>query len=1032
MASGDNVDVIEVVETSFTLPSQDSENHLRPQDSLEEDNKSVGEKVTAFDSSTVQHGSAGPKTPVGVARNKSEREKKIGHRRVGVGGEITYKKIQSTQIMGSIQLGIQHAVGGLASKPERDLLMQDFMTVETTNFPHEGSNHTPAHHYSEFKFKNYAPIAFRYFRDLFGIQPDDFLMSMCSAALRELSNPGASGSIFYLTEDDEFIIKTVQHKEGEFLQTLLPGYYMNLNQNKRTLLPKFFGLYCYRCNSKNIRLVAMNNLLPSAVKLHQKYDLKGSTYKRKASRLERAKSSPTYKDLDFMEHHPEGIFLEADTYSALVKTIQRDCRVLESFKIMDYSLLVGIHNLDQAAREKSEDQRLSASAEEEAGEYGCDSGGFLQPERERDRDDRIGATALNRSRSINRQRLVAHSTAMESIQAESEPIDEEDDVPPGGIPARNARGERLLLFVGIIDILQSYRLKKKLEHTWKSMIHDGDTVSVHRPGFYAQRFQDFMAKTVFKKIPSLDLPEIKGNHRKFRNLVTSYIALKHSPSKRKSISRPLRPLEGDFDSTVVAATGSSAMHATSPTKPVPSPAEPMVSGGPAISSTSVPIATSTPVNVSAGPVSPPPLTVGGESTIKASYPAVLKGRTAASPPIPNIVPSGKVPPPVPPRGSGRARTEELRGTSSFTSTSGRGEASSAFLHETATTDHLRSPKGPLHAITSSHRFSSSTSGSMCRIKAQWVSSNDPRFSFYDNVHLQQFQSQPYSQDSSRRGFEEDEFVSVEKVDNSYYLRTSPCPFRPERGNYVNVVESPTILRQELKNWVKEERPAQPTRLKKFTYFINPSQNPDLMNYRMSRKDKKHSETYSEMMQRKEREAREKEIDIYLLQDRGGPSLYPIQSVSSHSSKTSAPEQRRQSLLKHTIFEKRLKKKKLAPIPSIRKFISTSSSTAVFPGSNDLRTVASVRREIGIHFGQRPVFNSSDHDLKCEKRVRNNNVIKEGRDFLPAGNTSKFPDIVKPTSVGQRRQNLETVPNDSMRLPNYSYLHGYSNTLMNKF
>ncbi|XP_011250579.1 phosphatidylinositol 4-phosphate 5-kinase type-1 alpha isoform X8 [Camponotus floridanus] len=568
MASGDNVDVIEVVETT-SFPgsaSQPTVDHLRPdQSTAEEDYKSIGEKTTAFDSLVVQHGITGGKTPVGVSRNKSERERKIGHRRVGVGGEITYKKIQTTQIMGSIQLGIQHAVGGLASKPERDLLMQDFMTVETTNFPSEGSNHTPAHHFSEFKFKNYAPIAFRYFRDLFGIQPDDFLMSMCSAPLRELSNPGASGSIFYLTDDDEFIIKTVQHKEGEFLQTLLPGYYMNLNQNPRTLLPKFFGLYCYRCNSKNVRLVAMNNLLPSFVKLHQKYDLKGSTYKRKASKTERSKSSPTYKDLDFMEHHPEGIFLEADTYSALVKTIQRDCRVLESFKIMDYSLLVGIHNLDQAAKEKAQEQRLSASADEEVGEMG-ETDGFIQSEREKDREDRIGAAALNRSRSINRQRLVAHSTAMESIQAESEPIDEEDDVPSGGIPARNARGERLLLFLGVIDILQSYRLKKKLEHTWKSMIHDGDTVSVHRPGFYAQRFQDFMAKTVFKKIPSLDLPEIKGNHRKFRNLVTSYIALKHSPSKRKSISRPLRPLEGDFDSTAVAATGGSAMHATSPTK----------------------------------------------------------------------------------------------------------------------------------------------------------------------------------------------------------------------------------------------------------------------------------------------------------------------------------------------------------------------------------------------------------------------------------------------------------------------------------
>lgn len=80
--------------------------------------------------------------------------------------------------MGSIQLGIQHAVGGLASKPERDLLMQDFMTVETTTFAADGSSQTPAHHYSEFTFKTYAPIAFRYFRDLFGIQPDDFLVSI--------------------------------------------------------------------------------------------------------------------------------------------------------------------------------------------------------------------------------------------------------------------------------------------------------------------------------------------------------------------------------------------------------------------------------------------------------------------------------------------------------------------------------------------------------------------------------------------------------------------------------------------------------------------------------------------------------------------------------------------------------------------------------------------------------------------------------------------------------------------------------------
>jgi hypothetical protein len=56
-------------------------------------------------------------------------------------------------------------------------------------------------------------------------------------------------------------------------------------------------------------------------------------YCSQANKSERQKGSPTYKDLDFMEHHSEGIFLEADTYTALIKTMQRDCRVLESFKV---------------------------------------------------------------------------------------------------------------------------------------------------------------------------------------------------------------------------------------------------------------------------------------------------------------------------------------------------------------------------------------------------------------------------------------------------------------------------------------------------------------------------------------------------------------------------------------------------------------------------------------------------------------------------------------------------------------------------
>uniref|UniRef100_A0A8C1JQ52 Phosphatidylinositol-4-phosphate 5-kinase, type I, alpha, a n=1 Tax=Cyprinus carpio TaxID=7962 RepID=A0A8C1JQ52_CYPCA len=392
-----------------------------------------------------------------ISGSSQTNKKTMGHRGIDPTGETTYKKTTSSALKGAIQLGITHSVGSLSQKPERDVLMQDFEVVESIFFPSQGSNSTPGHHHGDFKFKTYAPIAFRYFREMFGIRPDDYLYSLCNEPLIELSNPGASGSIFYVSSDDEFIIKTVQHKEAEFLQTLLPGYFMNLNQNMRTLLPKFYGLYCVQAEGKNIRIVVMNNLLPSAVPMHLKFDLKGSTHKRRASPKERAKDLPTYKDLDFMQDMPEGIFLESDHYNALCRTIQRDCRVLQSFKIMDYSLLMGIHNLDRAGEEAS--------------------------------------TAVPDTQKKAQGQKPLYCTAIESIQGESK----DSTLFMGGIPAFNSKGEKLLVFIGIIDILQSYRLVKKLEHSWKALLHDGDTVSVHRPSFYADRFQKFMCNTVFKK-----------------------------------------------------------------------------------------------------------------------------------------------------------------------------------------------------------------------------------------------------------------------------------------------------------------------------------------------------------------------------------------------------------------------------------------------------------------------------------------------------------------------------------------------------
>ena len=113
--------------------------------------------------------------------------------------------------------------------------------------------------------------------------------------------------------------------------------------------------------------------------------------------------------------------LESDTYTALIKTIERDCRVLESFKIMDYSLLVVIHNLDLAAKIESK-LPGNSSINEGSGAVvaGTSLGAAKTPQ---------STKLIRNASSINHRKLVAHSTALESIQMEYGPIGKEDYIP---------------------------------------------------------------------------------------------------------------------------------------------------------------------------------------------------------------------------------------------------------------------------------------------------------------------------------------------------------------------------------------------------------------------------------------------------------------------------------------------------------------------------------------------------------------------------------------------------------------------------
>lgn len=76
-------------------------------------------------------------------------------------------------------------------------------------------------------------------------------------ALRELPSPGKSGSVFFLSDDDRFIIKTVSHEEMLLLLRFIPAYYRHCAEYPTTLLTRFYGVHRIKSMSKGAAKVQL-------------------------------------------------------------------------------------------------------------------------------------------------------------------------------------------------------------------------------------------------------------------------------------------------------------------------------------------------------------------------------------------------------------------------------------------------------------------------------------------------------------------------------------------------------------------------------------------------------------------------------------------------------------------------------------------------------------------------------------------------------------------------------------------------------
>ncbi|KAI5384642.1 Phosphatidylinositol 4-phosphate 5-kinase 7, variant 2 [Lathyrus oleraceus] len=197
-----------------------------------------------------------------IPHNKIKRQNKFSVKQVkkkSFVGKIQNRRSYYLKL--NLQLGIRYTVGKITPVPAREVRSSDFGERARIRmyFPKKGSQLTPPHSSLDFYWKDYCPMVFRNLREMFKLDAAEYMMSICGdSGLKDITSPGKSGSIFFISHDDKFVIKTLKKSELKVLLNMLPKYYHHVGSYENTLITKFFGIHritligTVRCHGKYV------------------------------------------------------------------------------------------------------------------------------------------------------------------------------------------------------------------------------------------------------------------------------------------------------------------------------------------------------------------------------------------------------------------------------------------------------------------------------------------------------------------------------------------------------------------------------------------------------------------------------------------------------------------------------------------------------------------------------------------------------------------------------------------------------------
>jgi len=388
---------------------------------------------------------------------------------------------QSYFLVFGMLTGIKTCVVEAERKAPQVLTTADFKYCEKLNIDSSGKIVKQGEKY-DFEFKDYAPSVFKKIRELSNINCNDYIKSISDKfMLLELSSPGKSGSFFYFSPDYRYLIKTVHYNEHRHFFKVLDKYYKYLEANPNSLIMSIYGLYRLKADGHKMYFIVMQNVYPPNKDMHRMYDLKGSTEGRfvQPPQEEKNYARTIFKDLNWTEENRH-LVLGPEKRKLLLEQVEKDSKFLQTMGVMDYSLLVGIHQRNKGNSENIRMKLLSTFA------------AVLATVKSKNN--------IKRRSSVfeRRMTLLPDDEDTEILRKASKSEFSVFNRDEGGFIStdENNNIQNEAYYMGIIDYLSPWDFKKIVEHYFKTIFLFQRNISAVNPHQYGKRFFKFVESKI--------------------------------------------------------------------------------------------------------------------------------------------------------------------------------------------------------------------------------------------------------------------------------------------------------------------------------------------------------------------------------------------------------------------------------------------------------------------------------------------------------------------------------------------------------